>query len=115
MAETQWTGASAGVGRARAVKESHHVGPCCGCWSPQLEKRWRSRSEDDHSGSKGKVIGVIEGSGGGNLSQILGPWIDGDGPSSKEDPGDQTAKYPPLHPPPPTRRAGHVANAGRRQ
>ena len=37
-----------------------------------------------------------------------GTLTDGDGPFSKEDPGEQSAKYPPFHFPLPTRRAGYA-------
>ena len=54
------------------------MGPCCRCQHPQVlqpEKRRRSRSEDDRTGPRGQVIGVIEGCGEDSLSQILGPLL----------------------------------------
>lgn len=74
MAAVQWEWELLWWGRARAAKECD-MGPCCGCGSPpvlQLERRWKSRSEDDRSGPRGRMTWVIEGCGEDNISQILG-------------------------------------------
>lgn len=97
---------------ARLQSNPSHMGSMLWFWYPQVlqpEKRRRSGSEDDRSGPRGQVIGVIED--GRQPIPNTGTLTDGDGPFSGKTQESKVLKYPPFHFPLPTRRE-QVMQAG---